>query len=317
MFVDLLGKLEGQGHSMGTSMENIDSKSVWLVTARALGLLIGECLLFSIGLTAQTAGKPMDLPPEVASRLAPGVSALKSGDLDTAQNIFASALRQGIKHPLIFHNLGVIEQERGNHQQAIARFRGAIALQPDYAPSRLLLGSSLLAIGRNAEAVRELKRAAVLMPQQPQAHLQLAKAYEAANNWIAAVLERQTVVQLSPAEPEYSYQLGRAWTKLFEWSYQQILDVNPKSARLQQALGQEYAGQEKYDLALDAYKKAALADPNLPEIHLGIALIYLELKRFDEALENINLELRLEPESKTAAEAKQKIEAAKSASSSS
>jgi len=151
MVVDLLGQVGRTADSIGTSMENIDSKSVWLVIARALRLLIGECLVFSIGLASQTTGRPMDLPPEVSSRLAPGVSALKSGDLDTAQSIFASALRQGIKHPLVFHNLGVIEQQRGNHQRAIARFREALALQPDYAPSHLLLGSSLLALGRNVE----------------------------------------------------------------------------------------------------------------------------------------------------------------------
>jgi tetratricopeptide (TPR) repeat protein len=314
MLVDLLGQVGRTADSIGTSMENIDSKSVWLVIARALRLLIGECLVFSIGLASQTTGRPMDLPPEVSSRLAPGVSALKSGDLDTAQSIFASALRQGIKHPLVFHNLGVIEQQRGNHQRAIARFREALALQPDYAPSHLLLGSSLLALGRNVEAVRELKRAAALMPQQPQAHLQLAKAYAASDNWLAAVQEWQRLVELAPSEPEYAYQSGRAWTKLSEWSYRRILGVNPKSARLRQALGQEYAIQEKYDLALDAYKRAAVTDPNLPEIHLGIALICLQLKRFDEALENVNLELKLEPESKAAAEAKQKIEAAKTAS---
>ena len=280
--------------------------------SKVKALLLGAALLCGSSLTGQTVAAP-DLPREVTSRLALGVSALKAGDLDSAERVFNGALRQGIKHPLIFHNLGVIAQERGNHPQAIARFREALQLQPDYAPSLLLLGSSLLALGRNTEAVRELKRAVARMPREPQAHVQLAKAYAASDRWISAVQEWQTVVQTSPTDPEYSFQLGRAWTRLSEWSYRQIVLLNPKSARLQQALGQEYAIQGKYDLALDAYRKAALADPNLPEIHLGIALICLELKRLDEALENINLELKLVPESKAAAEAKQKIEAAKAA----
>ena len=71
--------------------------------------------------------------------------------------------------------------------------------------------------------------------------------------------------------------------------------------------------QERYELALDAFQKAALADPKLPEIHLGIALICLELKRFDEALAAVELELKLVPESKAALEAKARIEAAKGA----
>jgi tetratricopeptide (TPR) repeat protein len=252
-----------------------------------------------------------NLPPAVENQMAVGVEALKSGDLETAEKIFSNAAHRGVKHPLVYHNLGVIAQQRGNHKQAVARFRDAIALQPAYGPSHLLLGVSLLALGRTSEALRELKQAARLMPEQPQAHLQLARAHEASEDWLAAVEELQKLVELAPREPEYSYQLARAWTKLSGWSYQQIERVNPKSARLQQGLGQEYAIQEKYDLALDAYKRAAALDPKLPEVHLAMAVILLEMTNFDEALSEIALEQKLVPGSKAAAEIRTKIETAK------
>ena len=34
--------------------------------------------------------------------------------------------------------------------------------------------------------------------------------------------------------------------------------------------------------ALETYQKAAQLDPTLPEIHLALALIYLEQKNYDE-----------------------------------
>lgn len=254
-------------------------------------------------------------PPEFESLVAPGVEALKSGDLDKAEEILSSALRKGIKHPLVYHNLGVIAQQRGKHAEAVARFREALALQPDFGPAHLLLGSSLLALKKSAEAQHELRRAVTLMPGEPQARLQLAKAYEASENWIAAVQQLQKLVELAPLEPEYSYQLGRAWTKLSGWSYQQISQFHPHSARLQQALGQEYAIQGKYDLALTAFRKASQLDPQLPEIHLAIALLCLELKKLDEAQAAIGVELSLVPESKAALDAKAKIEATRAAAS--
>ena len=254
-----------------------------------------------------------NLPPEFESLVAPGVEALKSGDLNAAERNFSSALRRGIKHPLIYHNLGVIAQQRGNHIEAVARFREALALQPDFGPSHLLLGSSLLALKKNVEALAELRRAVTLMPKEPQARLQLAKAYETSDNWIAAVQQLQKLVELAPQEPEYSYQLGKALTKLSGWSYQQVSKVNPRSARLQQVLGQEYAVQGKYDQALAAFQKAAEFDPKLPEIHLAIALLCLELKKLDEAQTAIELELSLVPESKAALDTKAKIEAARAA----
>jgi tetratricopeptide (TPR) repeat protein len=264
--------------------------------------------------TAALSGQ-QNSPPSRDTRIAAGVEALKSDDLETAEKVFSQILRQGVKLPLVFHDLGVIAQRRGDHKQAVERFRQAIELEPEYGPSRLLLGVSLRALGRNRQALHELERATTLMPKEPQAHLQLAGAYEAADDWIGAIRELQKLVALVPDEPEYSYRLGRAWTKLSGWSYQQIARIDPNSARLQQALGQEYAIQEKFDLALEAYQRAGRCDPNLPEIHLAEAVILLELKRFDEALEQIDLEQKLVPQSHAAAEMRAKIEAAKTAAS--
>jgi len=274
------------------------------------GILLFVFFAAGMRTTAQEA-----LPPALEGKIAAAVHELQSGDLDSAQNGFSDMLRQGIKHPLIYHNLGVIALLRNNHLEAVTRFRQALALQPDNASSRLLLGIGLLALRKNAEAVRELKRAATLSPEEPQTHLQLARAYESTENWIAAVQEFQKLVQLVPQEPEYSYLLWRAWTKLSDWSYRQIITLNPNSPRVHQALGLEYAAQEKYDLALTAYRKTARLDPKLPEVHLAMALILVEMKNFDEALSEIDLELQLVPGSKAAAEAKAKIEAAKKAAS--
>jgi tetratricopeptide (TPR) repeat protein len=264
-----------------------------------------------------TAGAAAAQPPPPPSgiNLGAGVEALKAGDLDGAERVFSEALRQGVKSALVFHNLGVIAQQRGNHTLAISRFRHAVAAQPEYAPSRLLLGVSLLALGKNTEAIAALQRATRSMPNEPQAHLQLAKAYEASENWAAAVEELQKLVNLDPQEAEYSYLLGRAWTKLSAWSYQRLARLSPASARLHQALGQEYAMQGKYELAIAAYQQAARSDPRLPEIHLALALLLLELKRTDEARAEIDLELKLVPESKEALETRARVEAAMAATS--
>jgi len=271
-------------------------------------------MLLMVILWAGRGFSQVSQPSPLEDAVAAGVQALKAGDLETAQNFLDQALKQGIKHPIVFHNLGVIAQERRNDAQAVAWFRKSLLLDPNYGPSRLLLGSSLLSLGKTDDAVRELKRAVRSMPNEPAAHLQLAKAYEATEKWGQAVDELQKVTALAPDNAEYSYQLGKALTGLSGWSLQQISRVNPNSARLHQALGQEYAIQGKYDRALLAYQQAASANPKLPEIHQGMALILLQLKRFDEALAQINLELALVPESKMAADAKNRIEAEKTTS---
>lgn len=59
---------------------------------------------------------------------------------------------------------------------------------------------------------------------------------------------------------------------------------------------------------------AVRSDPKLPDIHLALALIWLELKRLDHALAEIELELKLVPESKSAVNVKKRIEATQTAS---
>ena len=82
-------------------------------------------------------------------------------------------------------------------------------------------------------------------------------------------------------------------------------------ARVRQRLSPDAA--QQLVQALNAYQRAAALDPKLPEVHLAVATILLQMKKFDEALGEIALEQQLVPQSKSAAEIRAKIEAEKSA----
>jgi tetratricopeptide (TPR) repeat protein len=268
-----------------------------LRTASHLWLL---CLLAATMVAAQS--------PRAGALSAQGVEALKAGKLDEAESFFEQSLRQGGASALVHHNLGVIRQQRGAHAEAVAQFRQAARLQPGNGQSHLLLGVSLLALGKNAEAVSALERAVKLLPKEEQARRQLARAYERAGDWLGAVEQYQSLTELKPQEPEHLYQLGRAYARLSEWSFERIIALDADAARLHQALGGQYLAQGKHDLALAEYRRAALVDPRLPEIHLAMALIHLEQQNFDEARREVTLELALVPESRMALELKQKID---------
>ncbi|MGH9515047.1 MAG: tetratricopeptide repeat protein [Terriglobales bacterium] len=247
-------------------------------------------------------------------QLAKGIAALKAGNLDSAEKIFTLALHQGVRSPLVYHNLGVIAQERGQHEQAVARFRETIRLQPEFGAAHLLLGVSLLALAKNAEAARELKIAEKLMPAEPQVHLQLARAYDALEEHFAAIDQYRQLTRLAPQNPEYVYLLARSWADLSRSSLKEIAKLDSNSVRLHQALSLELWNQGKYEQALSSFQKAADVDPKLPEIHLSQSLIYLEQRKYDEALAEIARELSLVPDSQEALATRAKIAAAKAAS---
>lgn len=250
-------------------------------------------------------------PPTVEKQFSEAAAALQSGDLDGAEKIYTRLLAQGQKMPVLFYNLGVIAQLRNQHAQALIHFRSALNRQNNFAPAYVGMGISLLATGKYIEAGRALETAVQLQPQDVQIRLRLIRVYETQGDWLGVVEQYRTLRELQPQEAEYAYQLGRAYTKLTGWSYQRIARLNPRSARLAQAQGQNYLLQEKYDLALEAYQSAAQLDPTLPEIHLALALIYLEQKNYDAAQKAITQELKLMPESQQALAVQQKIKAAK------
>jgi Tfp pilus assembly protein PilF len=118
-------------------------------------------------------------------------------------------------------------------------------------------------------------------------------------------------VQLAPASDEYAYRLGKAYLKLAQWSYERIRVISPHSARLAQALGQQYLEQNRPDLASRAFEEAARIDPRLAGIHLALARIHLDGGRLDDAAAEVARERTIEPESAAARAVQADIDAAR------
>lgn len=255
--------------------------------------------------TAQQAGS---LPASLERLFAEGVQAQKAGQLEVAEKDFLEVLRHGGKVSFVYNNLGIVYQMRGEHSRAVEQFREAARLQPDYAPPRILMGASLLAMGKVAEATRQLELAVKLQPREPLARLQLAKAYARAENFLGRTEQLRTLRKLAPQEPEYAYQLGDAYLKLAGWCAQEMDRINPRSARVYQMLGEEFRVQPgRIERAIREFQRAARADPKLPGIHLALAEIYLEQGKVADAQTEIEKELAIVPESSAALAMKQKL----------
>jgi tetratricopeptide (TPR) repeat protein len=250
-----------------------------------------------------------ELPAELQAPFDEGVRALRAGKLDEAESAFRAVLAKGGAVAYVHNNLGIVHQERGQHEKAIAELREAIRLDAGYTAPRILLGASLLALGRVSEARTQLERAVKLAPREPLARLQLAKICERAFDWAGAVEQYRALRELKPEEPEYVYGLGNAYLRLSEWSLKQLQTLDAGQARFQQAMGHNYRVQGQADLALQAFERAALADPTLPEVHLAMAQIHMEQKRWAEAWREIERELLLVPESAGARALRERLQA--------
>jgi len=254
-------------------------------------------LATALGLALSSATPAQELPPALPAPFEDGVRALKAGKLDEAEKAFRAVLAKGGASAPVHNNLGIVHQERGEHEKAVVEFREAVRLDPASAAPRILLGASLLALGRVKEARTQLERAVKIAPQEPLARLQLARTEERAGDWVGAVDQYRALREMRPDEAEYVYALGNAYLRLSEWCLKELDAVDGGQARLLQAMGHNYRVQGRPDLALKAFDRAAQADPTLPEVHLAMAQVHMEQKRWAEARREIERELRIVPES--------------------
>lgn len=252
-----------------------------------------------------------ELPPALAARFTEGVTALAGGRLDAAEAAFRAVLASGGDLAFVHHNLGIVLQQRGRHADAVAEFRTAIRLNPEYGPSRLLAGTSLLALAQPALAVAELDAAARLMPREPAVHLQRADACERTNDVLCLTDAYRVLVDLAPTNAEYAYRLGKAYLRLSQWSHTRIRAIDPSSVRLPQALGREYLEQGRPDLAERAFLDARSRDPGLVDVHLALARIYLADGRWEEAAAAVDKAVALVPDSREARTLRSTVDAAR------
>jgi tetratricopeptide (TPR) repeat protein len=255
---------------------------------------------------AQTQPALSDALQELFSQ---GVEAQKEGRLDDAEKVFREVLARGGKVAFVHNNLGAVYQMRREHEKAVAQFREAIRMQPDYAAPRILAGASLLVLGKVNEATVQLERAVKLQPKDRLVREQLVRAYEMSGNFRGLVEQYRALVELAPDNPEYVYQLGNAYLGFAAWCHREIGALGPDSARIHQTVAEKFLAEGHADLAARAYRRAAELDPSLPEIHFSIALIYLEQGKPTEALEELEKELAIVPYSAAALSLREKIRA--------
>ena len=255
-------------------------------------------LLLVLGcLSSHGYSQTLNLPESLQPLFTSGVEALKKGDLDSAEKSFLAVIDKGGRLSFVYNNLGAVYQQRKQHSQALTQFREAIRLQPDYVSPRILAAASLMVLKRFPEAIKELEYAAKLQPGEPMIRLRLARAYEQTGDLFGTVEQYQRLREINPKDPEYAFQLGRAFMELAAWCSQEIGRINPASARLQQSIADNYVYQGNNEKAIEAMKRAIQAAPKLPDLHLALAQLYAQQGQTAQALQEINLELTIVPNS--------------------
>ena len=97
------------------------------------------------------------------------------------------------------------------------------------------------------------------------------------------------------------YEAGQMYAKLSSQIYLRLMKIAPHSARGFQVMGQVAASEGNWEKAVDAYRQAIRLDPNVPGVHLDLAVQLLlhspDPNAWEQALVELNKELEINPAS--------------------
>jgi len=187
-------------------------------------------------------------------------------------------------------NLGVALHEDGRVDEAVARYRRALEIQPDYVPAFNNLGVSLRAQGKVDDAIRVYGEGLRVRDDYPDLHYNLANALLQVNRGAEAVVHLRRAGRDDPASAGVHNNLGTALAeqgRLDEAAaeFQQAIALEPHSARAHRNLGNVLASLGRRDQALMHLQRAVTLTPDDPETHYDLGVAMLEAGDLDRAVE--------------------------------
>jgi tetratricopeptide (TPR) repeat protein len=192
------------------------------------------------------------------SRTAEAIAAFKRGELDRARALAQAQLEDALGPPEAHHLLGLIDCREGRIESGIDHLRAALEARPADAGFRVMLVRALTDAGRALEAL-----ALATAPKDPSpAALALwharAEAAQAASDHSAAAESWKVLCAARPND-------WRSWTNY----------------------GEALAGLERWDEAINAFRRARTINPDEGPIWQNLALALIGAGFYDEAAEHL------------------------------
>jgi tetratricopeptide (TPR) repeat protein len=254
--------------------------------------------------------------PANASRLAPCMAALllavlglltwrQSAIYRDEETLYRETIARNPDCWLAEANLGVLVGSRpGNWPEAIALFKRALALRPEYAQGWVDLGWALVDTGHLAEGVADYRKAVQLMPGLENAHYALGTGLaETPDGLEEAIAEYRTAIRMKPDDARPHTTLGLALSLMPDRLPEAIAEsrkaVELDGSRaeyhynLADALGRE---PERLGERIAELQAAIRIRPDYAEAHLSLADALLKTPDgSDRAMAEYQAALRIRP----------------------
>lgn len=238
--------------------------------------------------------------------------------------LFSHALEVDRNNPLAHQTLGATLYAQGSTDKAIYHYREAVRIMPSYEQAHVCLGVALYGKGMVNEAIQEYRHALKLNPDRVDTHYNLGLALSDAGRINEATREYEAVLQISPGHPDAHNNLGFILARQgrldeaihhyykaldgrqsFDKARMNLVDAFEEKGEMEKGIGlmkeaadfepanpllhirlaEIYRKQGDIVNATGAYEQALSADRNNVQTLHGLAVLYAEQRRYDDAMD--------------------------------
>lgn len=190
--------------------------------------------------------------------------------------------------------------EAGDYAKALAYYKEAIRLKPNFADAHLNQGNVLKAMGRPQDAIMCYQRAIQLRPDYAIAYGNLASVYYEQGQMDLAIMHYKQAIMLDSTFVEAYNNLGNALKDAGRVDeaiacYQSCLQLQANHPQALTNLGNIYMEWNMISAAANFYKATLAVTTGLSAPYSNLAIIYKQQGHYAEAIACYNEVLRIDP----------------------
>ncbi|MBS1866137.1 MAG: tetratricopeptide repeat protein [Acidobacteria bacterium] len=232
---------------------------------------------------------------QTAAKFREASQAMRAGDLQTAGDEFTEVVKAAPSFAEAHFNLGLVREEQGRLDEAIASFEKALTLKPHLHGANLFLAVARYKLNQFDQALSTVRKETAAYPKDAPAWMWQGVIELAMDRPEEAAAALDKAASLAPDNVDILYHRGQAHLLVSKNSYQKMFEVDPKSWRVRQVLAQANADAERHLDAIAEYQEAIKLAPTQPGLHEELGSEFRNAGKPQEAEAAFEKELEIDP----------------------
>jgi protein O-mannosyl-transferase len=217
-----------------------------------------------------------------------------------AETLYRTTISRNSKSWMAHTNLGVLLVNHGRTEEAIAHYRKALELNPDYADVHNNLAILLVERGRIDEAMAHYRKALKLDPDHTKAYNNIGVLLKGMGRTDEAMAYFQKVVEIDPEDGDVYYNIGGLLEDMGRTDealvqYRKSLGLNPNHVETLYNLGLLLTRMGRIDEAIVHYRKVVELNPGHADAHNNLGILLADIGQIDEAIVHFSKALDVNP----------------------